>query len=544
MRMRPTRGIPRAPRAEQGFTMIVTIGVMFVTSMLLVAAFTISNGDIAQSRNNTTQKQAYYAALAGLQQYEYQLQANPDFWQTCKKVEGTASAETAEHTIVGEPGEHYAVTPIVAETAPSGTKECSTESPFTTMIQSTGTFANTFRVKSVGEVKASSGHSSTRTIIATFGVTNFLDYVYYTNYETMDPGLYGNTSLASKCEGKYYETWHKEGLSCEVIQFGAGDEVEGPMHTNDSADVSGSATFGRKGHEPKDRIEMYRGTYGTDSGCKSGATYYTATGCYIEKGQGAEELLPPPNDESLGSYVEPENEYEGTTHLELKGKEIAVTYHNGKGEVFTKTVKWPNNGLIYVKGSSSNACGYKYQADSSDTSAEESEETYCGNVYVSGNYEKPLTIAGTADVIITGNLYPTGLKLANAGESATKPSGTAVLGLIAGEYVRVYHPCSSGKNGKNSLSGPWIYAGILATQHSWLVDNSNCGEALGKLNVYGAIGQDYRGIVAEVSGSTVIHGYSKNYEYDERLATDEPPYFLAPLKAGWKVVRQTAPSFG
>jgi Tfp pilus assembly protein PilX len=540
-----------AARYEHGFTMIVTIGVMFVTSLLLVAAFTIANGDIVQSRESTTQKQAYYAALAGLQQYEYKLQSNPDYWESCGHFEGTATGKNAEGKVYGEASEHYAVTPLIAESAPNGTKECSTESPFTTMIQSTGNYANTFRIKSVGEVKATSGHSSTRTLIATFGVTNFLDFVYYTNFETLDPKLYGSNeaSTAAACEGKYYETWSKEKQSCQAIEFTNGDKVDGPMHTNDTALVGGSATFGRSGHEPKDVVEMYRGTYGAAAGCKSSATYYTATKCYVEKGQaGAEELLPPPNDTSLASYVEPENEYVGTVHLELKGSEIGVTYHNSKGETLSKTVKWPANGLLYVKNSEvseaeSHSCPYEYEATNADNSEEEKEETYCGNVYVSGNYEKPLTIAGADDIIVNGNIYPTGLKLASSGEAATKPTGTAVLGLIAGEYVRVYHPCS-GSNGKASLNGPWIYAGILATQHSWIVDNYNCGEPLGDLNIYGAIGQDYRGIVGQGSNGKAVHGYIKNYQYDERLATDEPPYFLAPLKAGWKVIRMTAPSAG
>jgi hypothetical protein len=43
------------------------------------------------------------------------------------------------------------------------------------------------------------------------------------------------------------------------------------------------------------------------------------------------------------------------------------------------------------------------------------------------------------------------------------------------------------------------------------------------------------------SGGT---GYLKDYKYDERLAVDEPPYFLSPLNAGWKVARETSPSGG
>ena len=78
---------PIVLRAQDGFTMIIAIGVMLVTSLLLVAAFTVANGEVQASHVNLAQKQAYYAALAGVQQYEYLLQANPDYWQTCNSVE-------------------------------------------------------------------------------------------------------------------------------------------------------------------------------------------------------------------------------------------------------------------------------------------------------------------------------------------------------------------------------------------------------------------------------------------------------------------------
>ena len=76
----------RSPRAgaEDGFTMIIAIGVMFVTSLLLVAAFTVANGEIQLSHDATSSKQAYYAALSGIQQYEYKLQSNADFWRRAK----------------------------------------------------------------------------------------------------------------------------------------------------------------------------------------------------------------------------------------------------------------------------------------------------------------------------------------------------------------------------------------------------------------------------------------------------------------------------
>ena len=260
---------------------------------------------------------------------------------------------------------------MTASSAPEGSK-CSSENPAAAMIQTKGPFQNTFRVKSVGEVTVNSRRTATRTVIATFGVTNFLDYVYYTNFETQDPGLYkaSKPTLAEECEGKYYETWSKEKLGCPEIVFVSNDKVDGPMHTNDSADVTGG-TFGREGHEPKDKIEMYEGTHGTAAGCKGGATYYTASGCYTTKEQLVEKLEPPPDDTSLAAYVEPEYEFEGRTVIELNGSEMLVHYHNAEGTELSKPMKLPPNGLIYVEDSTHHACGYTFEVESSDTPSED-----------------------------------------------------------------------------------------------------------------------------------------------------------------------------
>jgi hypothetical protein len=152
-------------------------------------------------------------------------------------------------------------------------------------------------------------------------------------------------------------------------------------------------------------------------------------------------------------------------------------------------------------------------------------------VYVHGTYGKSLTIGAEKDLIGNGNITPSGVSNGSA------PTGTTALGLIATRDVRIYHPCTANINGAGSLKNPWIYAAILSTSHSFLVDNYRCGAGLGELNVYGAIAQRFRGIVGILGGS----GYAKNYIYDERLATEEPPYYLSPFKAGWKIVRLTSP---
>jgi hypothetical protein len=519
--------------SEDGFTMLIVLGVMLVTSALLVTAFTGSNEDVNLSHRDTIEKQAYYAALAGVQEYEYKLESNPDYWQTCEEPAATVSAATA-----AEADQRYEDKVLVASSAPAAYKKCTTGSPFESAIESKSPVANTFRVESVGcagavELKSCVGQSqqsvATRKLIATFQVTGFLNYIYFTEYENQDPKTYGaNATEEAACSNHYRAEREKEEaakkVECRNIFFAGEDAVNGPMHTNDTANTCAGASFGRAGHEPPDLVEIDRGVNTTD--CGGGEPTFNTASKKYEVGQ---DLAPPESDSSLATYVESANKFEGRTELELKGSTIAVTTLSGSTKV-TKTIEWPKNGLIFIR---SKGCKYEnYIQLETDTTKTYEEEANCGSVYVHGTYAKSLTIGAETDLIINGNIIPTGITAGSA------PTGTTTLGLIASRYVRIYHPCSSfSGNGSESLKEPWIYAALLSTGHSFLVDNDACGANLGHLNIYGAIAQKYRGVVGVLGGG----GYLKDYIYDERLATEEPPYYLSPLKAGWKIVRLTAP---
>lgn len=512
--------------------MIVALLVMLVTSLLLVAAYTATNGDTQISHTDLTQKQAYYAALAGVQEYEYGLEANPDYWESCPKPAGKVT--NAGKTTEEEP-ESYEVKTLAAHSDPEG-ETCNSANPFKTIIEAKAPLANTFRIESTGKSGA-----STRKLIATFQVAGFLDYIYFTQYEDADPKSYKNGEPG--CESYYHERTkletEKKLKGCIDIEFGPEDSVNGPMHTDDTAIVCTGVEFGRASRLEEKEPDAIEINGGTEPGCGgSGKAIYNNTEHKPETGP---ELVAPESDGSLKAYVESGYELSGRTILKLEGEKkpakIKITKSNGEKE----ELEWPKNGLIYVKDTEA-GCGYEeFEQTGTDTSTTYAKEENCGSVYVEGTYGSPLTIAAEEDVIVDGNIYPTNVK--KLGEA---PSGTATLGLIATRFVRVYHPCSGGNNSSSGPTGggylqePWIYAAILSTSNSFLVDNYNCGKPMGNLDVYGAIGQKFRGIVGEVG----THGYDKEYIYDERLASDEPPYFLAPLKAGWHIERLTAPSPG
>jgi hypothetical protein len=528
------RRVSSAARAQDGVTMIIAMFVMLVTSLLLVAVFTSANGDTQLSHIDLTQKQAYDAALTGAQEYEYKLEANPDYWESCPEPKGK---------VKGEESESYEVTTLAAHSAPSAESTCSEakppSNPFNTLIESKGSLTNTFRIESTGKAG-----TSKRSLIANFQVAGFLNYIYFTQYEDEDPNSY-NTSATQKKDCENYrperEKLEKQDkISCQDIEFGPEDSVNGPMKTDDVAQVCGGAEFGRASRLEKNEPDPVEIDLGTVPGCGGGSGIYnTSNGKPTTGAEGAEELVAPESDGSLKTYVESEkNEFSGLTYLELEGASNKIKVYKliNDEKVEESPIEWPKNGLIYVQASG--PCAYnEFEQTNTDTSETLKEEENCGSVYVKGTSSatKSLTIAAEEDLTINGSIIPSGVTPPAA------PPGTTTVGLIATRDVRIYHPCThSGGNGSGSLKNPWIYAAILSTSHSFLVDNYNCGNQLENLNVYGAIAQKFRGIVGEVGS----HGYNKEYIYDERLATDEPPYFLAPLKAGWKIARETSPTGG
>jgi Tfp pilus assembly protein PilX len=529
-----------ALRSEEGFTMLVVLGVMLVTSALLIASFAGANQDVTLTHRDTIEKQAYYAAVAGVQEYEYKLEDNPDYWQSCEEPSGSVSSSNPS-----ESTQHFEVKVLTASTAPSSITKCTASNPFESAIQSKGALANTFRIESTGCAGAAGLTSCTgqsratvavHKIIATFQVTGFLNYIYFTQFEDQDPETYGADATEKEACSHYRSEREKlekaDGVKCEDITFAGEDAVNGPMHTDDAAQACGGVTFGRAGHEPPDTVEINKGVVVNNS-CGSGEPVYNTATKKYEVGT---ELTAPESDASLATYVESANEFEGRTELDLKGTSIEVTtwetvIENGKevAKKVEKPLEWPKNGLIFVR---SKGCGYKtFNQEATDTTKTYEEELDCGSVYVHGTYSKSLTIGAETDLIINGNIVPTGTGLGSA------PPGTITMGLIASRFVRIYHPCTFNVNGSESLKEPWIYAAILSTAHSFVVDNYTCGANLGHLNVYGAIAQKFRGVVGILGGG----GYLKDYIYDERLATEEPPYYLSPLKAGWKIVRETSP---
>ena len=506
--------------------MLVVLGVLTVCAALTAVAFGAVVNDIPLRKDSRDRKAAYAAAEAGVNFYVSRMNQDNEYWAKCTTVPAPNATEPSP---VNQPWDGTGADPRQSRLVPGGNarytvellpaqgSQCLTSNPAGTMLDaSTGTI----RLRATGFAGCASAATplqscnEKRSIIFTMRRKSFLDYLYFTNYETTDPALYPTTSSQfTGCGGKYRAA--RSGLGCREIQFSAADQLNGPMHTNDNILTCNGTTLGRPGKG--DRLESV-GIPGYTKIC--GATEPNLQSTFQA---GVQNLPIPTNNDKVSTVAVAPYILTGTNTLVLNDTTITVTPLGQASYV----VNMPANGVIYVKPGA--GCGPGVRQAVQDYS----DPAGCANVYVSGRYAKSLTIVSDKDIVIKGNI--------------TRASTNDLLGLIATNFVRVQHKVTNrtidpdGTNGTctddptGTTNDLRIDAAILSLKDSFIVDNYDCGGNLGTLTVSGAIAQVYRGPVA----TTAPTGYTKAYNYDDRMKYRNPPYFLDPVSASWRVLRLT-----
>jgi Tfp pilus assembly protein PilX len=505
----------RRMRGEDGFALLVVLGILTIAAGFTAAVLLSATGDARLTRADLDGKRAYLAAQAGLQSYLNSLNTTSNaaspWWQTCSNDTQAKMAVPGSTT-----GTFYSYAPVPA----NGYTACSTSDPVSSLIDSS---TSTLRIESTGysgpNCATSPSACQTRTLVASVRPLSPLDFLWYTVHETMDTAITGTNS---GCNTFY---WQGSGppSSC-YIYWVTGDQIAGPAYTQDQFLINpgGAPVFGSG---PADKIESEApGTSQKDvcafSNCQNANFTGTAVWNVTPK-------VPLPSDNSnlVQDATAHGAVYAGTTNVQINtdGTDATVvncptTSTSCKTPVTLNLITHP---IIYASG----ACpASNYDPTNVNYTTNSSGYYYgsCGDVYVQGTYKTPLTIAAADDIIVTGNLQTTE-------DSSGNPTGTATLGLVANNYVRVKHD-NSGNPDRT------IDAAILTLQHSFFVDNYNAGgNHLGQLTVNGAIAQFYRGAVGQVNAN----GYLKNYSYDDRLAVTLPPYLFDLQNTQWGMFRQT-----
>lgn len=527
---------------EDGFAMIMVLITTLVVTAAVTLSLTIATQDLPAARHDQDWNAALAAAQAGVDDYRRHLDDNDTYW-TNGGVDASnpAFVSTGGRTIPGSSGSkatyRYRLLTSVAQTQVSGLIR----------LRSTGTVNNVSRTVTVDLRKA-----------------GFLKYSYLENFSTVDPSLYDPSSQyynSNTCR-QYYDS---RPSGCSQVSPNPNNLI-GPYHSNDAVWLNGNPTF---------TSPIAESSYPHPNGVKAGQLV-TTLGSGSENSAGYQLIyapivaFPPTNTQIQLQTVSPNTGclYTGPTRIILNSDgTMTVTSPNTKSTnpgcstslpmTSAQTVSLPSNGVVYVQNIPASTSDPNYSNITCASGAKsilglypqtgDNQTTYnChnGDVFLEGTLKGQLTIASANDIVATNNILYAG-----------GHTGTDVLGLVANNYVTIMHPvsCTGNQSGSSCVNlpvvngqplyGVEIDAAILSLTHTFTLQNYDEGPALstpGTLSTYrhpfGAVITYYSAVDGTSSNGVISTGMSNNYEYDPRLLTQPPPYFLQPLSATWDVV--------
>ncbi len=487
----------RIRRDERGIALVVTLLAVTAVLLLLSAVLSYAVGSQDISRHDQSWNAALSAAEAGIDDYLYHLNQDGSYWQY-----GNSTLPTSDPRYGPAPPDgNQAFTTWVQ--VPGGTSDASYRyDRDTSQLAVDGTI----KLVSTGRVG-----NVTRTISASLRRRNFLDYLYFTEYETTDPananvydgsgGSYTTTQAQQYCAKHYYDGRDIQGRNdsaamgtsdsdppyCQDITFIGVDTINGPLHSNDAIRVSGSPHF----NGPTTT------SYNPASGNKWVCTQSPCTPVFAQPGDPkyADPLTMPPSNVAIKNETNPTLGgtgclFTGPTAIKLNSdgtmdvispfsQNIYCSWpQNPTGSLYNRytitrfTIPTDGSGVVYVQnvpsGSTdpnytngcpysrpaiggnggsgftptrSNPLGFPQKTDTTSWSTGVSTTGYgCrnGDVFVQGQLNGRLTIAAENSIFLFG--------------TTTYAGADDLLGLVANNYISVYHPVGTPSNPVDKLN--------------------------------------------------------------------------------------------
>ncbi|RIK08692.1 MAG: hypothetical protein DCC49_08770 [Acidobacteria bacterium] len=487
---------------DEGMSLVTVLSMGVVGTLLAISAMSYALGDNSIGAYEREWVRALYSAEAGLNAYLWKMNEDPQYYITdpsMRDPEYFPGELTWTPVPNGEGDYRIKVIPqpkVVGE-------------PLTVTIEASG------RVKGV-----------TRTVQVDMERKSFLDWMYFTDFETYN----GQNASCLR--------YQKKSSPCD-IRFADGDVLDGPIKSNDfiMVETCDQTTF-------RSTVESGRGTvYEDDSqaDCDVSTPNYEGDVNQCGLTQFCDSVLPISNaklrqDAENGGYV-----YWGPIEITPLANGLIRVYskygNNGvpPGPAQARTLGDapptstvtdrlpPPNGVIYVGRKTSNP-------------------TSLGKAYV-GTPHNPQSGWHGQITIGSENSIWVWKSLRLDDESDTSKD---VIGLIANEsiYVGDDRVRSDRPYWMRRPTNPEIHAAMLALNgdvHAYGItnppDSTTFSGCSGTLKIVGAFAQKSRGVVAlggTSCGNSTSRGYVKDYVYDSRLGYVQPPRFMEPSNTSWR----------
>ena len=458
---------------EEGVVLVTVLLVTFVLLILVAGTMAYAVGSQPLSRRDQDWNAALSAAEAGLDDYLYRLNQNDQYY-----LYGQPTAVApCNMALTAPPDGNLAFTQFVP--VPGATSNATFRYCVDTQYLSQGAI-----------VVWSSGKAAnvTRTVQATFRRRAFIDYLYFTDYETTDPAAYpvsgvnnnDDTWAQTNCAMHWYDPGDPptrvggppyDNSHCVDINFVSGDVINGPLHSNDAIMTCGSPTFnGKVTTSWQGPARRSSGIARTPAGAAGTRRSPTAA---IRSTRSAARCLPSnlaikvKADKSLGGAG---CLFTGPTSITLNAagtmtvvspftKASAVSTNNCAGGTLASpaTQSLPANGVIYVQSVPADPTDPNYTSTCPNVqelgapagttvqhplgpAAIRHHQYGCtdGDVFLEGTLKGRLTIAADNNIDVTGNLTYNGGSAAATSSAwwRTTTSRSTTRSAIAGRAAR------------------------------------------------------------------------------------------------------------
>jgi hypothetical protein len=585
-----TRFLQRSPfaaRNDDGMALAMVIGLGAVMLLLVTTAMTFSVSGLVRAKNDQDWNAAISAAYAGVGDYQSKL-AN-DYTYVQYGDPNAAFSKLKPGTLVELPPAAHSnpafgsgAAGTWATVAGSGGKASYRYEVDNSDYSKNGVL----RLRSTGRVGA-----ETRTIVADVKQQGFIDYLYFTDYEMLDPEI-----NSTGCTVEHAWALPSARPASCVIQFASGDVIDGPLHSNDTMVMCGGSTF--------------KGLVTSSNPTATSATRYAKTNCASTASPNFLVAGSPAYGKTIGMPATNAKMIQETrTDIPKVVQRPGCLYTGPTSIVFhadgTMTVRSPWTRATRIvgdpaSGSTTNTiCGtpgspVKDEAGNANTLAGAAGQTIDvldhNLVYVQAvprtsssdpnywastqypNLRAATMCAGAAgsigpgnglgypradekapavtasgesygcdvgDVFVSGTVHAAMTVAASryvyvTGDITRADPANDVLGLVGTGAVWVWNPVNSVSSTLLPDTSRTIEAAVLSVAHSFQVQNYTVGSFRGELKVTGAIAQKFRGTVG-TSGGASRTGYAKKYTYDQRLRAIAPPKFLSPVATTYGV---------
>lgn len=232
--MMPVRLVAPPGRRDDGVALVTVLGITLVLTLLVTAAVTYAVATQRGARASQDWSAALAAAYAGVEEYQSRLAVDASYHQF-GNPDHEFSQDTGSSVSLPPPG---AENPAFSLTEWAQVPGSGGAAEFRYEVDNSKYFSDgTLRVRSTGRAGG-----ETRSLIADLRQKGFIEFLYFTDYEILDPAISGSTA---KCDIYRYSgrSTANPPTGCGTINFISADTINGPLHTNDGMQICGSPRF-------------------------------------------------------------------------------------------------------------------------------------------------------------------------------------------------------------------------------------------------------------------------------------------------------------